>query len=89
MKMRGLVPNFYIHVSVSNLYIPTIGPQTQYSKIGGPIVEIYKSRTDTLSLEIGNEAAQFHFCFEFSVQCVLQKSVAKLPADFPHIINNE
>ncbi len=30
LKLRGLVPNFYIHVSVSNLYIPTIGPQTQY-----------------------------------------------------------
>jgi|LakMenE18May11ns_1017448.scaffolds.fasta_scaffold5302051_1 hypothetical protein len=26
-KLRGLVPNFF-------LYIPTIGPQTQYSKIG-------------------------------------------------------
>ncbi len=24
-EMRGLSPNFYIHVSVSNLYIPTIG----------------------------------------------------------------
>ena len=26
MKMRGLVPNSYIHVSVSTLYIPTISP---------------------------------------------------------------
>jgi hypothetical protein len=26
MKFRGLVPNSYIHVSVSDLYIPTIGP---------------------------------------------------------------
>jgi hypothetical protein len=24
MKLRGLVPNFCIHVSVSDLYIPTI-----------------------------------------------------------------
>jgi hypothetical protein len=40
MKLRGLVPNSYIHVSVSDLYISTIGP---------PI------------LEIGKEAAQFHF----------------------------
>ncbi len=47
MKLRGLIPSFYIHVSVSILYIPTIGPQTQYSKIGGPIVGIYKSVTDT------------------------------------------
>ncbi len=34
-------PNFYIHVSVSDLYIPTIGPQTQCSKIGGRIVQMY------------------------------------------------
>ncbi len=47
MKLRGFVPNFYIHVSVSDLCIPTIGPQTQYSKIGGPIVGIYKLLTDT------------------------------------------
>jgi hypothetical protein len=25
IKLRGLAPNSYIHVSVSNLYIPTIG----------------------------------------------------------------
>jgi hypothetical protein len=25
MKLRGLVPNFHIHVSVSDLHIPTIG----------------------------------------------------------------
>ncbi len=47
MKMRGLVPNFYIHVSVSDLYSPVNGLQTQYRKIGGPIVGIYKSLTET------------------------------------------
>jgi len=41
VKLRGLGPNFYIHESVSDLYIPTIGPQTQYSKIGGRIVGIF------------------------------------------------
>jgi hypothetical protein len=25
MNLRGLVPNFNIHVAVSDLYIPTIG----------------------------------------------------------------
>jgi hypothetical protein len=25
-ELRGLGPNFHIHVSVSDLYIPTIGP---------------------------------------------------------------
>jgi hypothetical protein len=47
MKLCGLVPNFYIHVSVSGLYILMIGPQTQYSKIGGLILEIYKLLTGT------------------------------------------
>jgi hypothetical protein len=47
MKLCGLVPNFYIHVSVSDLYIPTIGPQTQYSQIVGQIMGIYKSLTNT------------------------------------------
>ncbi len=26
MKQRGIVPNSHIHASVSDLYIPTIGP---------------------------------------------------------------
>jgi hypothetical protein len=26
MKLGGPVPNFYIHVSVTDLYFPTIGP---------------------------------------------------------------
>jgi hypothetical protein len=26
MKLRGLIPNFHIHVSVNDLYIPRIGP---------------------------------------------------------------
>ncbi len=43
MKLRGFIPNFYIHVSLNYLYIPTIGTQTQYSKIGVSIVGIYKS----------------------------------------------
>ncbi len=34
MKLCSLVPNFYIHISVSDIYTPTIGPQTQYSKVG-------------------------------------------------------
>ncbi len=36
------IPNFYIHVSVCDLHIPMIGLQTQYRKIGGPIVGINK-----------------------------------------------
>ncbi len=45
--LRGLSPNFHIHVSVSDLYIPRIGPHIFCSKIGRLIVGIYKSLTDT------------------------------------------
>ncbi len=42
-------PNFgfHIHVSVSDLYIPRIGPHISCSRIGRPIVWIHKSLTDT------------------------------------------
>ncbi len=33
MELHGLVPNSYIHVSVSDLYIPRIGPPFGCSKI--------------------------------------------------------
>ncbi len=43
MKLHVLVPNFRIHVSVSDLYIPMIGPPILLQKIGGLIVGIHKS----------------------------------------------
>jgi hypothetical protein len=58
-EMRGLVPNFHIHVSVSDLYIPTISPPILL-QICWPIVGIYKLLTD-MNVVIGHEAAQFHF----------------------------
>ncbi len=79
-KLRGLVPNLYIHVSVSDSCTPTIGPQTQYSKIGGPIEGIYKSITDTWIQKLGTRPRSFHvfisgnICFEFSVQCLQEQS---------------
>ncbi len=50
MKLRALVHNSYIHVSVSDLYIPRIGLSTVfgYSKIGRLVLGIYKSVTDTV-----------------------------------------
>jgi hypothetical protein len=43
MKLHGLVANFYIHVSVSDLRIYSHAP----SALRRPILGIYKSLTDT------------------------------------------
>ncbi len=57
-----------------NKYIPSISPQTQYSKIGGPIVGTNKSITDTWMLKLGTRpSVRFiseNICFKFSVQCI-------------------
>jgi hypothetical protein len=44
-KDWGLSPNFHIHVSVSDLYIPTIGLPILLEKIFRPILGMYKSLT--------------------------------------------
>jgi hypothetical protein len=49
----GLSPNFHIHVSVSKLYIPTMGLPFLLEEICGPILGIYKSHTDTLMWKLG------------------------------------
>jgi hypothetical protein len=46
-EYRGLSPNFHIHVSVSELYNPTMGLPFLLEEICGPILEIYKSLTGT------------------------------------------
>jgi hypothetical protein len=46
-EYRGLSPNFHIHVSVSELYIPTMKLPFLLEEICGPILGIYKSLTDT------------------------------------------
>jgi hypothetical protein len=51
-ELRGLSPNFHFHVSVSDSYIPRIGPHISCSRIARSIVGIYKSITKTQ--ECGN-----------------------------------
>jgi hypothetical protein len=46
-EYRGLSPNFHIHVSVGELYIPTMGLPILLEEICGLILGIYKSLTDT------------------------------------------
>jgi hypothetical protein len=43
----GVSPNFHIHVSESDLYIPTIGIPIWLEEICRPILGLYKSLTDT------------------------------------------
>jgi hypothetical protein len=45
-ELRGLSLNFHIHVSVSDLYIPRIGPYIFLQQKNRPILEIYKFLTD-------------------------------------------
>jgi hypothetical protein len=46
-EYRGLSPNIHIHVSVSDLYIPTIGLPILLEEICRPILGLYKSLTET------------------------------------------
>jgi hypothetical protein len=70
-ELLGLSPNFHIHVSVSELYIPRIGPHISWSRIGTQIdcENIYIAHRQ-MNVEIGTVSAQFLFyeyLFKFSV----------------------
>jgi hypothetical protein len=46
-ELRRRSPNFHIHVSVSDLYIPTIDLPITLQEICGPILGKYKTLADT------------------------------------------
>jgi hypothetical protein len=46
-ELCGLSPNFHIHVSVGDLYIPTIGPPIFLQQNMQADPGIYKSHTET------------------------------------------
>ncbi len=66
---RGLSPNFYIHVPVSDLYILRISPHFSCSRIGRSIVGIYKPLTGTWMRKLGlwsRNSFSENICFQFS-----------------------
>ncbi len=72
MKQRGLVPNSYIHVSVSDWYIPRSVCLFCCRKISGPIVGVNKSLIDTWVWKLGLRPRKFfsgHTYIGFSLQC--------------------
>jgi hypothetical protein len=91
IKLRGLVPSFHIHTSLSDLYMPRIGPpillQPNRQTDRGNIQ--YKSLTDIqYECKIGNEAEKFHFQFSVQYRCsvnglanILYSNVQTMRAD--------
>jgi hypothetical protein len=72
-ELRGLSPNFHIHVSVNDLYIPRIGPHISSSRKGRPIVGIYNSLTDTWMWKLGLKSRYLfsgNIFFQFSAFCL-------------------
>ncbi len=71
-KPHGLRPSFHIHVSVSDLYIPTIGPSI-FLLQKRQTVGIYKLLTETWMQELCLRPRSFisgNICFEFLVYCL-------------------
>ncbi len=87
-ELRGLSPNFHIYVSVSDLYIPRIGPHISSSRKGRPIMGIYNSLTDTWMWKLGLRP-RYSFpgsiCFKFCLcSAVFTNTVSAHPCISAH-----
>jgi hypothetical protein len=89
-ELRDLSPNVHIHVSVSNLYIPTFGPPVfSCRRIGRPIRGIYIS---LMNVGIGTVAAQsflgiFVSNFRYCVFAVCSENISLIqPSVFSNIL---
>ncbi len=65
MKLRGLIPNFHICVSVSDLYIITIGPPILLQQIQADRSWEYRNRLQIDEGQNWEEAAKFPFLGTF------------------------
>jgi hypothetical protein len=77
---RGFSPNFQIHVSVNDLYISGISPHISCSRIGKPILGIYKSFTDTWMWKLGvgpSNSFSGNICVIFLVLCLCSEAEIK------------
>ncbi len=90
-ELLGLSPNFHIHVSVNVFiqYIPRIGPQFSYSRIGRSKVEIYNTLTYTWMWKSAlrpRNSFSGNICFEFSVLVLCSVLVPAFLVWFPSVL---
>ncbi len=66
----GLAPNFCIHVSVSDLYIPTMGPPILLYCICETIVGLYIALTDTWIYKLGTRPHSSNLRYSAIAMCL-------------------
>ncbi len=80
-ELRDLRPNYHIHLSVSYLYFPGWVHIFSCSRIGRPIMGIYKSlTTDTWMWKLGlrpRNSFSRNICFKFSLLCLCSEGLSE------------